>query len=178
MGRCRPAVAKIGERTALAIVDGDDHFHLYWRIDDFNVEDGGKLHLDDGKLIGTSGGVGGMSGRCKLDLFDWNQDGHLDFVIGTGRVVSIPDRETGYPMPTMGKKTLGTPLLMLNKGDDTFTRPVPFKDVDGKVIQPGGAHETGAMGTMLGKEGPNLLICNEAGRMFLLPGKALKTVNK
>lgn len=99
-------------------------------------------------------------------------------MIGTGRVVSIPDRETGYPMPTMGKKTLGTPLLMLNKGDNTFTRPVPFKDVDGKVIQPGGAHETGAVGTMLGKEGPNLLICNEAGRMFLLPGKALKTVNK
>ena len=178
MWRCRPAVAKIGERTALAIVDGDDHFHLYWRIDDYNVEDGGKLHLDDGKLIGTSGGVGGMSGRCKLDFFDWNRDGHLDFVIGTGRVVSIPDRETGLPMPTIGKKTLGTPLLMLNKGDNTFTRPVPFKDVDGKVIQPGGAHETGAVGTMLGKEGPNLLICNEAGRMFLLPGKALKTVNK
>lgn len=178
MWRCRPAVAKIGKRMALAIVDGDDHFHLYWRIDDYNVEDGGKLHLDDSKLIGTSGGVGGMSGRCKLDFFDWNRDGHLDFVIGTGRVVSIPDRETGLPMPTIGKKTLGTPLLMLNKGDNTFTRPAPFKDVDGKVIQPGGAHETGAVGTMLGKDGPNLLICNEAGRMFLLPGKALKTVNK
>ncbi len=175
MWRCRPAVAKIGERMALAIVDGEDHFHLYWRIDDFNLEDGGKLHLDDGKPIGTSGGVGGMSGRCKLDFFDWNRDGHLDFVIGTGRVVSIPDRETGLPMPTIGKKTLGTPLLMLNKGDNTFARPVPFKDVDGKVIQPGGAHETGAVGTMLGKDGPNLLICNEAGRMFLLPGKELKT---
>jgi hypothetical protein len=175
MWRCRPAVAKIGERTALAIVGGDDHFHLYWRIDDYNVEDGCKLKLDDGKLIGTSGGVGGMSGRCKLDFFDWNRDGHLDFVIGTGRVVSIPDRETGLPMPTIGKKTLGTPLLMLNKGDNTFARPVPFKDEDGKVIQPGGAHETGAVGTMLGKDGPNLLICNEAGRMFLLPGKKLKT---
>jgi hypothetical protein len=175
MWRCRPAVAKIGERTALAIVGGDDHFHLYWRIDDYNVEDGGKLKLDDGKLIGTSGGVGGMSGRCKLDFFDWNRDGHLDFVIGTGRVVSIPDRETGLPMPTIGKKTLGTPLLMLNKGDNTFARPVPFKDEDGKVIQPGGAHETGAVGTMLGNDGPNLLICNEAGRMFLLPGKKLKT---
>jgi hypothetical protein len=175
MWRCRPAVAKIGDRIALAIVDGDDHFHLYWRIDDYNVEDGGKLKLDDGKLIGTSGGIGGMSGRCKLDFFDWNQDGHLDFVIGTGRVVSIPDRETGLPMPTIGKKTLGTPLLMLNKGDNTFARPVPFRDGEGKVIQPGGAHETGAVGTMLGKDGPNLLICNEAGRMFLIPGKTIKT---
>jgi hypothetical protein len=175
MWRCRPAVAKIGDRTALAIVDGDDHFHLYWRIDDYNVEDGGKLKLEGGKLIGTSGGVGGMSGRCKLDFFDWDQDGALDFVIGTGRVVSIPDRETGLPMPTIGKKTLGTPLLMLNKGDNSFARPVPFRDGEGKVIQPGGAHETGAVGTMLGKDGPNLLICNEAGRMFLLPGKELKT---
>ncbi len=175
MWRCRPAVAKIGGRLALAIVDGDDHFHLYWRIDDYNVEDGGKLKIDDGKLIGTSGGVGGMSGRCKLDFFDWNQDGHLDFVIGTGRVVSIPDRETGLPMPTIGKKTLGTPLLMLNSGKNTFARPVAFRDDEGKVIQPGGAHETGSVGTMLGKDGPNLLICNEAGRMYLLPGKKLKT---
>ncbi len=196
MWRCRPAVAKICERMALAIVDGDDHFHLYWRIDDYNVEDGGKLKLDDGKPIGTSGGVGGMSGRCKLDFFDWNRDGHLDFVIGTGRVVSIPDRETGYPMAALGqnpvvggligslvdkalptklKKTLGTPLLMLNKGDNTFARPLVFRDEDDLVIQPGGAHETGAVGTMLGKDGPNLLICNEAGRFFLLPGKSLQT---
>ncbi len=194
MWRCRPAVAKIGGRMALVIVDGDDHFHLYWRIDDFNVEDGGKLKLEDGRHIGTSGGVGGMSGRCKLDLFDWNQDGHPDFVIGTGRVVSIPDRETGFPMAALGqnpvvggllgglvdkalpvklKKTLGTPLLMLNKGGMKFSMPEPFRDREGLVIQPGGAHETGAVGTMLGGGGPNLLICNEAGRLFLIPGKSL-----
>jgi hypothetical protein len=176
MWRCRPALAKIGCRVVLAIVDGDDHFHLYWRIDDYNVEDGGKLKLDDGKLIGTSGGIGGQSGRCKLDLFDWNQDGHLDFVIGTGRVNAIPDLETGSPMPAIGKKTLGTPLLMLNKGTNEqmrFARPVPFRDAAGKIIQPGGAHETGAVGTDLGGKGPNLLICNEAGRLFLLPGPRL-----
>jgi hypothetical protein len=199
MWRCRPALARIGDRMALAIVDGDDHFHLYWRIDDCNVEDGGKLLLEDGKPIGASGGVGGMSGRCKLDFFDWNQDGKLDFVIGTGRVCSIPDRTTGYPMAALGqnpvvggligrlvdsalptklKKTLGTPLVMLNTGTNAkmkFARPLTFQDENGKVIQPGGAHETGAVGTMLGGNGPNLLICNEAGRMFLLPGKKLQT---
>ncbi len=199
MWRCRAALAKIGERVALALVDGDDHFHLYWRIDDYNVADGGMLLLDDGKLIGASGGVGGMSGRCKLDFFDWNQDGELDFVIGTGRVCSIPDRATGYPMTALGqnpvvggligklvdsalptklKKALGTPLVMLNTGTNAkmkFARPLTFQDEEGKVIQPGGAHETGAVGTMLGGNGPNLLICNEAGRMFLLPGKKLQT---
>lgn len=174
MWRCRPAVAKLDGRMSLVIVDGDDHLHLYRRIDDYNVEDGGKLKLDNGKPIGVSGGVGGKSGRCKPDLFDWNQDGHLDFVIGTNRVNSIPDRETGLPMPTIGVKTLGTPLLMLNTGKNTFLPPVPFRDEAGKVIQPGGAHETGAVGTMLGRDGPNLLICNEAGRMFLLPGKRLR----
>jgi hypothetical protein len=200
MWRVRPAVAKIEGRMAIAIVDGDDHFHLYWRIDDYNVEDGGKLLLDDGKPIGASGGVGGMSGRCKLDFFDWDQDGNLDMVLGTNRVNSIPDRENGYPMAALGKnpvitggilgnlvdsvlppklkKTLGTPLLMLNKGtnaDMRFARPVPFRDGSGTVIQPGGAHETGAVGTMLGKDGPNLLICDEAGRMFLIPRRILNT---
>jgi hypothetical protein len=117
-----------------------------------------------------------MSGRCKLDLFDWNQDGHLDLIIGTGRVNSIPDRERGLPMPTIDKKTLGTPLLMLNTGDARtmrFSLPQAFRDEAGTVIQPGGAHETGAVGTMLGGNGQNLLICNEAGRLYLLPGKKL-----
>lgn len=175
--RCRPALAKIGERLALALVDGDDHIHPYWRIDDYNVADGGLLTLDDGQPIGTSGGVGGMSGRCKLDFFDWNEDGRLDFVIGTGRVNSIPDRATGVPMPTIGQKTLGTPLLMLNTGTNErmkFARPVPFRDREGAILQPGGAHETGAVGTMLGGHGPNLLICNEAGRLFLTPRTSLQ----
>ena len=177
MWRVRPAVGRIAGRMALALVDGEDHFHLYWRVDDYNVEDGGKLKLSDGKPIGASGGVGGMSGRCKLDLFDWNQDGLLDLIIGTARVNSIPDRETGLPMPGIAPKTLGTPLLMLNTGtaeNPHFARPVPFRDEQGILIQPGGAHETGAVGTLLGKDGPNLLLCNEAGRLFLLPGKRLQ----
>lgn len=178
MWRCRPAVGRMGDRMALVIVDGEDHFHLYRRVDDYNVEDGGKLPLTNGKAIGASGGVGGWSGRCKLDFFDWNEDGLLDFVIGTARVNSIPDRETGLPMPAIGKKTLGTPLLMLNTGTvekPSFAMPVPFRDEADAIVQPGGAHETGAVGTMLGKDGPNLLICNEAGRIFLLPGKKLKS---
>ena len=198
MWRCRPAVARIGKRTALLIVDAEDHFHLYWRIDDHNVEDAGKILLENGKPISTSGGVGGMSGRCKPDFFDWNNDGTLDLVIGTGRVNCIPDRESGYPLvalgqnpvvggligslvdkalPTKLKKTIGTPLVMLNTGTNEvmrFARPLPFRDATGLVVQPGGAHETGAIGTHLGGDGPNLLICNEAGRLFLIPRKLIE----
>lgn len=197
MWRCRPALAVIEGRPAMMIVDGEDHFHLYRHIDDYNVEDGGKLLLNDGKPIASSGGPGGMSGRCKPDFFDWDQDGALDLVIGTNRVNCIPDRDNGYPMAALGrnplirgkvgqfldaalppkvKKTLGTPLLMLNTGTNSkmrFSRPIVFSDEAGKVIQPGGAHETGAVGTMLGSNGPNLLICNEAGRMFLIPRSKL-----
>lgn len=177
MWRVRPAVAKIGNAMVLALLDGEDRFHLYRRIDDYNVEDAGNLRMNDGSPIGANGGPAGQSGRCKLDFFDWNQDGVFDLVIGTGRVNSIPNREKGLPMPAIGKKTLGTPLLMLNTGSNekpAFAMPVPFRDQAGKIIQPGGAHETGAVGTMLGGNGPNLLICNEAGRLFLLPGTKLK----
>ena len=83
-------------------------------------------------------------------------------------------------MPVIGKKTLGTPLLMINQGTNDqmkFARPVPFRDEAGKIIQPGGAHETGAVGTSLGGNGPNLLICNEAGRLFLLPGHRLNVTH-
>ncbi len=177
MWRVRPAVGLLGERMALLVVDGEDHLHLYWRIDDYNVEDGGKVLQRNGAPISVSSGPGGTSGRCKLDFFDWDKNGKPDLVIGTARVNSIPDRETGFPMPAIAKKTLGTPLLMRNIGTATtpvFAAPVPFRDGNGAIVQPGGAHETGAVGTMLGGDGPNLLICNEAGRMYLLPGKALK----
>jgi hypothetical protein len=126
MWRVRPALAKIGDRVAIAILDGNNRFHLYWRIDDYNVEDGGDLVLEDGQPIGSNSGPAGLSGRCKLDFFDWNQDGQLDLVIGTGRVNSIPDPETGLPMPGIAEKALGTPLLMLNTGTNEamkFARP-------------------------------------------------------
>jgi len=169
--RVRPAVAKIDGRMALVILDGEDRLHRYWRIDDYNLEDGDVLRLEDGKTIGASGGPGGMSGRCKLDFFDWNQDGRLDLIIGTARINSVPDPQRGFPMPSIAKRTVGTPLLLLNKGTNARTKfalPEPFRDLEGNIIQPGGAHETGAVGTMLGGGGPNLLICNEAGRMFLI----------
>jgi hypothetical protein len=38
----------------------------------------------------------------------------------------------------------------------------------------GGLHESGAVATTLGGKGPNLLVGNEAGRLFLLRGEKLK----
>ncbi len=171
MWRVRPGVARLGERNALVLVDGEDHFHLYRQIDDINVDDGGKLRLTDGALIAASSGPGGLTGRCKLDFFDWDEDGLLDLVIGTCRSNAIPNRETGYPRPTLGSSPLATVLFMRNAGTNqqpVFEHPVPFVHATMGIVQAGGAHESGAVGTRLGGDAPNLLVGNEAGRLFLL----------
>lgn len=176
MWRVRPAVARVGDRNVLALVDGDDHFHLYRQIDDYNVEDRGKLKLKDGSPIGASSGPGGLTGRCKLDFFDWDQDGVFDLVINTCRSNAIPNRETGFPRPTLGASPLATVLFMKNVGTNAspvFEHPVPFVHATMGVVQAGGAHESGAVATMLGGDGPNLLVGNESGRLFLLRGHSL-----
>jgi hypothetical protein len=168
--RVRPAVARIGEQTALITVDDDDHFHLYWRVDDQNVESAGKLRIVDGSLISASSGYGGMKGRCKLSLFDWDGDGLLDLVISTARHNAIPNQQTGYPKPVLGDRPLGTVLFMRNVGtneEPVFEHTVPFVHEHLGILQPGGAHESGTVPAYLGPNGPNLISGNETGRLFL-----------
>lgn len=181
MWRSRAAVGMFGNRLAMAIVDGDDHFHLYWKIDDYNVEDGGKLLLTDGSLIITSAEPAGGTGRCKLDFFDYDGDGKLDLIIGNGRRSAIPNMKTGYPLPVLGTKTLGTPLYMRNVGTESnpvFEHPFPF-ELDGVgILQPGGYHESGAIGTVLGGDNQrNLIVGNEVGRLYLIPGSRLRLMS-
>lgn len=182
MWRCRSAVGLFGGSMAMAIVDGDDQFHLYWKIDDYNVEDGGKLLLTDGSPIITSAEPAGGTGRCKLDFFDYDDDGKLDLIIGNGRRSAIPNKETGYPLPILGTKTLGTPLFMKNVGTDNnpvFEHPSPFY-LDGVgLLQPGGSHESGAIGTSLGGGNQhNLIVGNEVGRLYLLQGNQLRLMSQ
>ena len=176
--RARPGLARIGDRTALIIADDRDILHLYWRIDDYNVEDAGILTLKDGSPITVSGAPGGASGRCKLDFTDWDGDGVLDLIIGTSRRNAIPDPQKGYPFAALGPKAPGTPLFMKNLGSNekpVFAFPVPFRHkIENKLIQPGGAHESGAVATSLGGDGPNLLTGSESGRLYLYLRKNLE----
>ena len=182
MWRSRPAVGRLGERVALIIPDGSDHLHLYWKIDDYNVEDGGKLRLDDGSLISTTYDPAGGTGRCKLDLYDVDRDGRPDLIVGTGRRGAIPNRESGYPLPVLGQQTLNTPLFLRNVGTSekpVFADPMPFAHVTHGMVQPGGSHESGVVGTHLGGGTVTNLICaNEAGRLFLLRGQNLRLMTR
>jgi hypothetical protein len=180
--RSRPAVGRLGARVALVIPDGEGHLHLYWRIDDYNVADGGKLRLDDGTLISTTYDPAGGTGRCKLDFYDVDRDGRLDLLAGTGRRGAIPNRETGYPLPVLGPRTLNTPLFLRNVGTNeqpVFAPPVPFAHGTQGLVQPGGSHESGVVGTRLGGgAGTNLLVGNEAGRLFLLRAPHLRLLTR
>ena len=182
MWRSRPAVGRLGARLALVIPDGDDHLRLYWKLDDYNVADGGKLTLDDGSLISTTYDPAGGTGRCKLDFCDVDRDGRPDLVVGTGRRGAIPNRQTGYPLPVLGQQTLNTPLFLRNVGTDArpvFAHPLPFAHVAHGLVQPGGSHESGVVGTRLGG-GPaiNFIVGNEAGRLFLLRGQNLRLMTR
>ncbi|MBL9212090.1 MAG: VCBS repeat-containing protein [Opitutaceae bacterium] len=180
--RSRPAVGRLGDRVALVIPDDEGHLHLYWRFDDYNVADGGKLRLDDGGLIATTYDPAGGTGRCKLDFYDVDRDGRLDLLAGTGRRGAIPNRETGYPLPVLGARTLNTPLFLRNVGTNerpVFAPPVPFAHGTHGLVQPGGAHECGVVGTRLGGgRETNLLVANEAGRLFLLRGQHLRLLTR
>jgi hypothetical protein len=186
MWRCRAAIGKIGTRIAMIVVDGDDNFHLYWKLDTYNVEDGGKVLLADNSEIFTSAEPAGGTGRCKLDFFDYDGDGKLDLIIGTGYRAAIPNKTTGYPHPTLGESiyesSMGTPLFMRNVGTDAelrFAHPMPFFHPGIGLVQPGGKHETGAIGTTLGGgNNRNLIVADESGRLFLLQGNHLELLTR
>ena len=133
--RVKPAVAELDGRMAYVILDNEDEFHLYWRIDDYNLEDGDKLRLGDGSAIRGNAQAAGGTGRLKLNLCDWDGDGLVDMIVGTGRRGSVPNLEAGLPQSRglpgaaiLFLKNVGTnrepvfrfPELMAHDGDPVY----------------------------------------------------------
>jgi hypothetical protein len=165
--RVRPAAGRIGARMAYVALDDDDQFHLYWRIDDQNLRDAGKLRLEDGTAIAANFLSAGGTGRSKITLHDWDADGAVDLLVGTPRHGSIPNPKTGLPQ---SKGLPGSAVLWLR---NTGTNEAPryafplLLHVRGKPLYLG-QHECSVAVTNLGGGGPNLVIGDEEGRVHFI----------
>lgn len=164
--RVKPAVAPLDGHMAYVALDEDDEFHLYWRVDDYNVRDGGKLRLDSGAPIRANFLHAGGTGRLKLNLADWDRDGLVDLIVGTPRHGSVPDPEKGLP------QSLGLPgsavLFLRNTGTNAapvfqFPKLMAFHG-DPLFL---GQHACGpAIADFGGPEGPDLIVGEEGGRFL------------
>jgi len=163
--RVRPGAAHWGDRMAYVKLDADDQFRIYWRIDDVNLRDGGKLRLEDGSPIGANFIHAGGTGRTKFTLTDWDGDGVMDIIATTPRHGSIPNPQTGLP------QSLGLPgaavMWLRNSGTNAepkfaFPRLLHFR---GAPIFFGQHACSFALTDLGGPGGPHILVGDEEGRI-------------
>lgn len=172
--RTRPGAGMLGGKMAYITLDKDDEFHLYWQLDKYNLEDGGKLKMGDKHIRGNRLG-GGTVGRAKFEIVDWDGDGVKDLLVGTYGKQSIPDTLTGLPV-NMKPKRGSTILFMKNVGTELnpnfeFPKVLKFK---GKNISLGG-HEIGGCVADIGpgKSPMNLVVGIETGVFMFYDKKDL-----
>lgn len=173
--RCRPGVAKLGDRMAYITLDDQNELHLYWRLDDYNLEDGGKLLLTDGSKISTERNNNGTgSGRAKFEIADWDGDGVKDLIIGSNALMSIPNPTSGIPYFTNRQASV---IFMKNIGTDESPRyeyPVALTYDNAPLTFMW--HACSAVVTELGG-GTNILVGDERGRFYLLKREKLSHTN-
>ena len=163
--RVQPGVKKLDDRMAYVTLDDDDEFHIYWQIDDFNVEDGGKLHLDNDSVIKANFLSAGGTGRLKIVLEDWDLDNKTDMLVGTPRHGSVPDPVNGLPQ---SKGLKGAAVLFLKNvgtnSDPVFAFPEMLR-FKGDVIYLGQHACSPEVWDYGQSEGPDLLVGEQDGRI-------------
>ncbi|GAB2763430.1 hypothetical protein GCM10027275_00540 [Rhabdobacter roseus] len=164
--RVQPGVGQLGDRNAYICLDTDDEFHLYWQLDTYNLQDGGKLTIGDSIPIRANWKKGGETGRSKIVLVDWDQDGVKDLLVGTPRYATIPEPTRGLPyrLPENGAAV----LFLRNAGTEArpvYEYPVAVQFKNERINK--GQH---ACSPTVGYLGPgnslNLLVGDETGRFY------------
>ena len=171
--RTQPAVTDWGTPGQACIVVNDENNVLrrFWRIDDYNVRRGEPLRLTTGEPIQThSRREAGQLGRTKIQAVDWDQDGHIDLLTGTGRSASIPGKG-GIPDDTFkGDERQASVLFLRNAG--TNEKPVfeypRLIHHNGKKIEMG-AHSCSPLAIDLGRGQMDLLVGMEQGVVIYYP---------
>lgn len=174
--RSIPGVGNMAGKDAYIILDSDNQFHLYYKIDAYNVSDGGKLKLTDGTFINGHRRKGGQVGRAKTQIVDWDGDGVKDLLIGTGRGAAIPNPINGLPYFRKKKGEGAAVLFMRNVGTDAeplyeFPKMMKFKGNDILL----GAHECAPTTAYIGGDGKtlNLVVGTEYGTFMFYDRKDL-----
>jgi hypothetical protein len=164
--RVKPGVGLLNGRMAYLLVDDDQEFHLYWKIDNQNLEDGGKLRLDNENTISANpkNRTGGRGGRVKITLFDWNRDGRNDLLLTTHSGNAIPHPKYGIP-----HQAGAMVLLMLNTSRREGLRFAPPRPLQykGRTLYLG-EHSCSAAPYPFGKDEYGMVVAIENGRFFLL----------
>jgi len=177
--RCKPAVAELDGRMAYVTLDDDDQFHLYWQLDIYNLEDGGKILLENGSVICANFLKAGGTGRLKMNLVDWDQDGKTDMIVGTPRHASVPNRQNGLPWSARKKyRDEGSAVLFL-KNVGTNSKPVlkfpKLMKFKGKPIFLG-QHSCGPAPADFGNpNGLDLVVGTETGRYIFYAHESIAT---
>jgi dipeptidyl aminopeptidase/acylaminoacyl peptidase len=162
--RVKPGAGLLNGKMAYVLIDDDEEFHLFWKIDVYNLEDGGKLHLESGAVIAANYRTGGRGGRVKITLFDWNRDGRNDLLLTTHSGNSIPHPKYGIP-----HQAGAMVLLMLNASQAEEIRFAPPRPLQykGRTLYLG-EHSCSAAPYPFGKDKYGMLVTVENGRFFLL----------
>ena len=168
--RCKPGVARIGNKMAYVTLDDDDEFHLYWQVDAYNLKEGFKLCLENGNPIEGNFLEAGGTGRLKFNILDWDMDGIMDLIVGTPRHGCVPNPEEGLPWTYLKEGKPGSAVLFLkNVGTDEdpkyqFPKLLRYK---GKPIYLGQHSCAPTPWYKNGAEEPDLVVGRENGMFYI-----------
>ncbi len=180
--RIKPGTGRHQGRLVYVVVDADNHLHAYYKMDNQNLKDAGKLKLIDGKPIQTHYLLGSAVGRIHINLVDFDSDNILDLILAVPAHASVPSENRGIP------QALGLPggAVLFMKGKRSQSRGIPTffpPEVihhDGHPLFIGREDGSVAVTSVGNSTGPHLLVGEEGGRLVFYDRKHLscKTYNR